>query len=416
MKAIVFDAALPKYALTRAAGALSDRFLTGVGRTTRLAEVPVPALPGERWVRIRTVLGGVCGSDLALVRLRVSPSTSPFSSSPFVVGHENVGVVAEVGTAVGGFVPGERVVANPLLSCAPRGISPVCAHCAAGNPARCENFTGGELAPGMLLGTTRGLGGSWGEYYVAHESQLVRVPDAVSDRAALLLEPLSSVLSPLLAHPPERGARLLVIGAGILGLLAVAALGAAAPGAEVTVLARYPFQAEAARRLGAAHVVLARGGGDYFEELARLSGGRLLQPILGSRIQVGGFDGAVVAAGTEAAVDDALRFTRSGGSVLLLGNISRARRVDWTPLWLKELTLRGSVCYNEHMHGGTRRHTFDIARDLLAGGLARELEPLVTHIYPLARYREALAVAFGRRRAPSLKIAFAPESAGGERR
>lgn len=406
MKAVLFDATIPRYVATKAAGALSSRLLTGPGRTTRLAEVEAPELPGPRWVRVRPRLGGLCGSDLNLVQLKVSPATSPFSSSPFVIGHENTGVIETVGSEVRGFAAGERVVVNPLLACAAREISPPCRHCAEGAPSRCERFTGGAVAAGMLIGTTRGLGGSWGERFVAHESQLWRVPPGVSDRAAVLVEPFASVLSPVLANPPAAGARVLVIGAGSVGLLAAAALGAAAPGAEVTVLARHEFQAEEARRLGARRAVLARGGDAYFDELARISGGTLLRPILGKRIQVGGFDLSMVCVGTESAVDDALRFTRSGGEILMVGNVARLAAVDWTPLWAKGLTMRGSLCYDRHPHGGASRDTFEAALELFAGGLALRLEPLVTHVFPLRRFSEALAVALGKGGHRSVKIAF----------
>ena len=85
MKAVVFDGAIPRYLATRAAGAVSRRWLTGPGRCTQLRDVPAPSLPNEHWVRVATHLGGICGSDLNLVALHVSPSNSPFSSFPFVI-------------------------------------------------------------------------------------------------------------------------------------------------------------------------------------------------------------------------------------------------------------------------------------------------------------------------------------------
>jgi threonine dehydrogenase-like Zn-dependent dehydrogenase len=218
-------------------------------------------------VKIRTRLGGICGSDLNLVRLSVSPSASPFSSFPFVVGHENVGDVIAVGEGATRVRAGERVVVNPLLPCAVRGIDPPCPRCATGRVAVCENFTEGMLAPGMMIGTTRGLGGSWGEVFVAHEDQVHAIPASVPDEAALLLEPLATVLSPLASRPPP-GEKVLVIGAGTIGLLAVAALRALAPATRVTVLARHAFQAERAEELGADRVVRASRGTDHFDELA----------------------------------------------------------------------------------------------------------------------------------------------------
>src|SRR5262249_20182314 len=96
MNAITFAAPIPTYLLTLAAGRISPRLLVGPHACTRYGEVADPRLPGDRWVRIRTRLGGICGSDLAIVGLAASPATSPFSSFPFVIGHENVGVVEAV--------------------------------------------------------------------------------------------------------------------------------------------------------------------------------------------------------------------------------------------------------------------------------------------------------------------------------
>jgi threonine dehydrogenase-like Zn-dependent dehydrogenase len=371
---------------------------------TQVRDIPEPTLPAGDWVRIRTLLGGICGSDLNLVSLHVSPSTSPFSSFPFVVGHETVGVVSEVGPDVSTVKPGDRVVANPLLACVPRAIQPPCPHCASGYPSRCEHFTDGALAPGMLLGTTRGLGGSWGEQYLAHQSQVVAVADGVSDRAAVLTEPLACVVSPLQTHPVAAGARVLVIGAGSVGLLATAALAALAD-ADVTVLARHAFQGEHAERLGAQRVVSARSA-ERLQELSRIAGGRLLQPILGPPIHVGGFDMTMLCVGTDQAVQDALRFTRAGGTVLLLANVSALKRVDWTPVWLKELTLHGSLCYNAPSHGGTRTDAFALAASLLAGPHGAQLEALVTHVVPRNDFVHALTVARGRSGSGAVKVAL----------
>jgi L-iditol 2-dehydrogenase len=407
VKAVAFDAAIPRYIATRCAGGLGRGMLVGAGRCTRLTDVAEPALPGDRWLRVQTLLGGVCGSDLNLVALGASPATSPFSSFPFVVGHENVGVVSEIGAAVTRVRPGERVVVDPLLPCAVRGLTPPCKGCAEGRPSRCEHFADGAIPPGMLLGTTRGLGGSWGPAYVAHEDQIYHVPESVSDRAAVLLEPFCCLLSPVMAHPPEPGTKVLVIGAGSIGLLAVAALTAVAPGASLTVLAWSSFQAEHAERLGAAQIVRSRRSESAFAEtLARSTGGQLRRPILGPKVMTGGFDMTVVCAGNEEAVDTALRFTREGGVVLMVANVVRLRSIDWTPLWLKQLTVRGTLCSDRHLVDGDRRSTFEIGMGMLQRGLDAKLEPLVTQTFPLSRYREALRVAFGKSGQPYVKVVF----------
>ncbi|MGQ0713910.1 MAG: zinc-dependent alcohol dehydrogenase [Gemmatimonadaceae bacterium] len=403
MKAITFAAPIPRYLATLVAGKVSDTLYVGPHACTRFVDADAPALPGDRWVRVRTRMGGICGSDLNVITLKASPSTSPFSSFPFVIGHENVGDVVEVGSGVRSVRVGQRVVANPLLCCESRGVAPVCAACASGHHSRCAHFTDGALAPGMLIGTTRGLGGSWGELFVAHESQLIRVPDGVSDEEAVLVEPFACSVHAVRLAVPEPGERVLVIGAGSIGLLTVAALRAVAPGARVTVLARHAFQAEHATRLGAGRVVFARG--DYLRELADAGEARLLRPIMGKPVGVGGFDRTFICIGGARATDDAMRVTRAGGTLVLLGNSAKMDGIDWTPLWLKELTLRGSLCYGEHRHGAASGDAFREAGELIVAGHA-PVRPLVTHSYALADYRTALATAMNKGSERSVKVAF----------
>ena len=403
MKAISFSAPIPTYLATLAAGRISESLLVGPHACTRFGDVAAPDLPGDRWVRIRTRLGGICGSDLGIVGLEASPSTSPFSSFPFVLGHESVGTIDALGTAVRSVGVGDRVTVNPLLCCESRNVTPPCAACASGQHSRCAHFTDGALAPGMFIGTTRGLGGSWGEYFVAHESQLVRVDDAVSDAGAVLTEPFACCVHAVRGMMPADRQRVLVIGAGSMGLLMVAALRALAPGAHVIVLARHPFQARHATALGASRVVLARG--DYLAELAEVAGTRLLKPILGRPIGIGGVDGAYVCTGGTRGVEDAMRFTRAGGSIVLLGNATTLKGLDWTPLWIKELTFKGTLAYGSHAHGGAETHAFVEAASLVASGRA-PIAGLVTHEFPLARYRDALSEARAKGHGDSVKVVF----------
>ena len=97
MRAITFEAPIPRYVATLVAGKLSPSLCVGPHACTRYREIAAPVLPGPDWVRIRTRMGGLCGSDLGIVSLEASMSASPFSSFPFVLGHENVGEIAELG-------------------------------------------------------------------------------------------------------------------------------------------------------------------------------------------------------------------------------------------------------------------------------------------------------------------------------
>jgi L-iditol 2-dehydrogenase len=403
VKAIRFAAPIPTYLATLAAGKISRRFHTGALACTRYTDLEQPVLPTERWVRIRTRLGGICGSDLNVISLGASPSTSPFSSFPFVLGHENVGDVIAIGSGVTTVGVGARVTANPLLCCEPRGIAMRCGACESGHHSRCAHFTDGDIAPGMLIGTTRGLGGSWGEEFVAHEDQLVRVPETMSDEAAVLIEPFACSVHAVRANLPDAGERVLVIGAGSIGLLTIAALHALAPGARITALARYDIQRAHASRLGAANVVPARG--DYTTALADAGGARLLKPIIGKPVGVGGFDRTFVCIGGTRGMDDAMRVTRAGGTIVLLGNSGTMNGLDWTPLWLKELTVRGSLCYGSPVHASAGKGAFAEAAALIASGAAPIAE-LLTHTFALGEYRKALATASNKAGGESIKVAF----------
>lgn len=353
-------------------------------------------------MRVRTRLGGICGTDLHVIRLESSPLLSAFSSFPFVLGHENVGTVEAVGPAVGDLTPGQRVVAEPLLPCATRGLAP-CTYCASGDYHLCERTTDGRIAPGLLIGGCRDTGGSWGEVFVAHRSQVFPIPDSVSDENALLIEPMASALHPLLRHPPPEGGTALVIGGGIIGQLLVAALRAVQIRVRIIVLTKYAFQAEMARRLGADHTVLLGRQDEHYEALSDLLRARLCRPMFGKRVLVGGADWTAECVGTARAVDDALRLTRPGGTVVPLGLPAVPRGVDWTPLWLKELRLVGSYAYAREAPTGQR--TMETVLDWMTTGRV-DVGFLVTHTFPLEEFPTALATAMGKARTGAFKVAF----------
>ena len=136
---------------------------------TRLVDIPEPQLPTPEWVKVKTRLSGICGSDLATITAKGSPYFSPFTSTPFVLGHEIVGDVAETGDAVDGFSVGARVVIEPALSCQVRGISPPCHQCRNQRFANCENITKGNISAGVQTGYCRDTGGGWSRYVLAHQ-------------------------------------------------------------------------------------------------------------------------------------------------------------------------------------------------------------------------------------------------------
>jgi threonine dehydrogenase-like Zn-dependent dehydrogenase len=86
--------------------------------------------------------------------------------------------------------------------------------------------------------------------------------------------------------------------------------------------------------------------------------------------------------------------------------VARLASIDWTPLWQKEITIHGSLCYNTSLHAGIRRDAFDASLSLVANTLAASIEPLVTHTVPVERFEEALAIAQGRSSRGAVKVAL----------
>jgi threonine dehydrogenase-like Zn-dependent dehydrogenase len=107
-----------------------------------------------------------------------------------------------------------------------------------------------------------------------------------------------------------------------------------------------------------------------------------------------------------ASVQDALRYTRSLGKVVLVGAAGILERVDWTTVWRNELTLLGSYVYGPESFRGERKHTFDLVLELLARREGPDPSGLVTHTFPLARYQEAIEANLARGRYQSVKTVF----------
>ncbi len=406
MKAIQFNASIPRYAFTMASGRLKrDAYYRGPLATTSLVDVPEPELVNENWVKVRTVYGGVCGSDINLIFLKDTPYTEPFITMPFTIGHENVGRVAEVGSSVGGFSPGDRVVCDPMLPCAARDIDTPCEPCSRGDFSQCLNMREGSLAPGFYAGFCGPCGGSWSEYFVAHESQLNRVPDSMTDEEALLLEAFTVPLHSVMRNMPGPGETALVYGCGAIGMLAVASLKALAPGCRVIVIARYGFQADIARGYGADEVIMQREVKDLYGEVASLSGAEVLKPMIGGRHLNGGPDMVLDCVGTRETLDDSLRMTRSGGRVVMIGLVNFARNLDWTPIWFKELSVSGSLCSASDTLDGRTRKTFDWATDLVESG-AVPVGHLLTHLWELHEYEDMILTATSKGGTGCIKQAF----------
>lgn len=384
--------------------------LSGLGGLT-LREAPAPELPGPDWVRVRTLMGGICGTDLALLAQKQPPNSilQAFSSMPAGFGHENVAVVEEVGPEVDRSWIGRRVCVEPTLGCAVRGIEPPCANCREGKFGACMNFAaaGGRygLPPGTSIGFNARTGGSFGEAFVAHVSQLVAVPDSLSDEMAILTDPAACALHAALRAELSTSGRVLVYGAGVLGLALIASLRAIGFAGRIEALDVQDWLGEPACRLGAdEYVRLPRKTPERFAAVAKRTGGTVQRARFGNYMLSGGYDAVFECVGAKSSIDEALRWTRSGGKVVLVGT-GHGRGVDLTPIWFTELTVIGAYGRQIETFAGRRIGTYQLVHEFMSAGKL-PLGPLLSHTFRLEDYRDAFWAGLNKSRYRAVKVAF----------
>jgi L-iditol 2-dehydrogenase len=314
-----------------------------------LRDVETPT-PGPSDVRIRSVVAGVCRTDLDIATGALDPRWVRF---PVVPGHEWSGVVDVVGDRVTGIEPGQRVVCEGNIGCMR------CPRCRAGDTHLCESYD--------AVGFTRG--GGWGEFVVVPARILHPLPDHVSFEAASLVEPGSCVLKALERVRIEPAETVGVVGVGALGALAIRIARLHSPAAIIAFGLRED-ELDLARTLGADAVV------NVAEHDAEAETRRLVGDLL---------DVVVETAGAVPAVELSTRLAREGGRVVLLGIAGHGRELtlpaDSIPL--RDLSIFGSVGYTT----AAWSRMVALLREQLV-----DLDPIVTHRFPLERFEDAFAL------------------------
>ncbi|HEV3369898.1 MAG TPA: zinc-binding dehydrogenase [Acidimicrobiales bacterium] len=445
MSTLLFERSLPRFAAARIASSFGSGRGAGVG-PLRLLDHEAPALPGDGWVHIDPLLSGICGSDLATLDGRSSRYFEDIVSFPFVPGHEVVGLLTDDGVAADGraLPAGTRVVLQPVLGCAARGIEPPCAACAAGHVGNCERVAFGHIRPGLQTGYCADTGGGWSTSgLVAHESQLFPVPEGLSDADAVTVEPVACAVHAVLGAGIRDDDVVAVLGAGTLGLTVVAALthlastGRCPTPRVVLVGAKYAHQQRLARAFGATEalppVQLPRAVRRSSHSLS--FGGAPGETVTLS----GGADVVLDCVGSAESIAQSLAMVRPRGSVALVGMPGKVT-IDLAPLWHREVRLAGAYAYGTEsdpaagsaragsaaasagpvkaagsapaVKVGSRKgtapppkevSTFELSFEVVA---AQKTGSLVSATYPLARFEEAVAHAGAAGRRGAVKIAF----------
>jgi threonine dehydrogenase-like Zn-dependent dehydrogenase len=340
----------------------------------RVEEVARPhAGPGEAVIRV--TLTTICGTDVHILKgeYPVKPG--------LIVGHEPVGVIAELGAGVTGYEIGDRVLVGAITPCGQ------CNACLSGKLSQCGHGTGFEAIGGWRFGNT--INGAQAEYLLVPYAQanLAKIPESLTDEQVVLLADIASTgFSGAESGHVRIGDNVVVFAQGPIGLCATA--GAKLMGAaRVIGVDGDPHRAEVARHMGA-DIVLDPAGTDVVAEVKRLTGGF-------------GADVAIEALGMQETFENALRCVRPGGTVSSLGVYSGKLQVPYEAFaaGLGDHTIVTSLC-----PGGKER----------MGRLMRMVEtgrfdptPLITHHFALADIGQAYHV-FSNRLDGVLKVAIRP--------
>jgi threonine dehydrogenase-like Zn-dependent dehydrogenase len=224
---------------------------------------------------------------------------------------------------------------------------------------------------------------------VVHPSQVVEVPDDLTDEQAVLIEPVACAVHAARQVGVQEVA---VIGAGALGLFTIAALRSLVQPSTLVATAKHPEQRRWAKELGA-DVVCAPG------ELDRAVRSATSSFVLDNGQLTCGIDAVVDCVGSEQSLGQAIRVVAPGGTVHMVG-MPGVTTLDLTPVWQREVALRGVYAYDEH---DDRTHDFATAVELIRG---QDLGRLVTAAYPLSRYEDAIDHAAHAGVRGAVKVAF----------
>ena len=317
-------------------------------RGLALRDVPEPDFaPNE--VRIRVQRAGICGTDLHIhhwdrwAQGRIQP--------PLVLGHEFVGVIADVGALVPGLEPGDVVSAEGHIVCG------VCEYCRTGNAHVCRET--------RILGVD--TDGAFADLVTVPATNVIPVPPEIPLDHAAILDPLGNAFHTVLTADVA-GKSVAVVGCGPIGLFAIAI--ARAAGAETVIaIEPIPQRLEMAREMGA-HVRLDPTRDEVESRV---------------REETRGYGADVVCemSGHPDGVRSAFRIVRNAGRVQLLGLSKDAVELDLG----KDLIFKGL-----HVYGVIGRRMYDTwiqMRNFLRAGLV-DISPVITHRLPLERFQDGL--------------------------
>ena len=314
-----------------------------------LCEIERPAVgPGDVLIDVQRM--AICGTDLHIYEW--DDWAAEAVPVPLTLGHEFMGVVAEVGDHVSGIEPGQRVTAEGHITCGR------CRNCRAGRRHFCRNTVG--------IGIQRD--GAFAEYVSVPEFNVYQIPDHIDDDTAAILDPLGNAVHTTLTFDLV-GEDVLITGAGPIGLMAVP-IAQRAGARHVVITDLNDSRLKVAEQLGATRAVNV-GGPDGNQRL------RQVMDDLGMRE---GFDVGLEMSGAPPALSSMIDTLNHGGRIALLGLVPDGTAIDWSDVIFKGLTLQG-------IYGRKMFDTWYKAAALLEEGL--DVGPIIGRRYPLTDFEAA---------------------------
>ncbi len=220
---------------------------------------------------------------------------------------------------------------------------------------------------------------------------------ALSDEAAVLIEPFACCIHAALRGGATKSDVVVVVGAGTIGLLTIAAVKLFTPPRRLIAVAKHPTQRDLAKVMGADQVIEPA---DAFQRIRFATGARRLDGFDRSLL-LGGADVTFECVGRADSLSESVRFTRSGGTVVAVG-MPGDERVDWAAIWQRELSVIGAYAYgSEAKRKG--KPTFELA---LEAAPELKLEKMTGPLFSLSEYRDAIAYAMSSGRLGAVKVAF----------
>jgi L-iditol 2-dehydrogenase len=316
-----------------------------------VADLPRPSAgPGE--VLVQVAACGICGSDV-----HGYDGSSGRRIPPLVMGHEAAGIIAEVGEGVSRFAVGDRVTFDSTVYCG------ACNYCLSGQINLCDN----RQVVGVSTPDFR-RAGAFAEFVTVPEHIIYKLPDELSFAEAAMLEAVSVALHAVAVSDLKGGETVLVLGAGMIGLLILQAARAAGC-SRILVADVDATRLKLAKESGADETILASG-----EEMVR----QVWQLTNGI-----GVDGVLEAVGRDETVSASIDAVRKGGTVTLVGNITPQVMLPLQKVVSRQIRLQGSCA---------SAGEYPQAIELISSGKIR-VTPLITAIAPLsegARWFERL--------------------------